>query len=389
MRNTNESFSCRLCGSHDFFILASLDNFPKAAQFFVQNMDDVSDDYPITLNVIECVDCGLIQLKNTPVEYYKNVITAASLSEASKKRIIEEWDPIIKKYDLINKKAIEIGAGKGDFLIGLSNTPIELYGLENSEENLICAKEKKLNVIAGYLLDQNKLKKEYSLVISNNFLEHQPNVKLFISKMRELLIDDGILYLSVPNVEYLLKNDCLYEFVADHLVYFSEATLKKAMEINGFQVLEQYKKNNDNDLVVIARPRKITSLARSKKTVNDIIKSLKEIVIDYKNQNKNVVIWGAGHRALSLMALSELREIDFIIDSASFKQNMYSPILHKKIISPDGFIQLGCDLLIIMLPGSLSEQVINFLRSNKINCEVLVFKDMPLNKSEIFKLVEI
>ncbi len=380
-------FFCRLCGSQEYLDLASLSNFPKAAQFFVQNLDDISQDQPITLNILECIHCGLIQLKNDPVEYYKDVITAASLSEASKKRIIDEWEPIIKKYELDNKKGIEIGAGKGDFLIAMSNSTIDLCGLENSEENLSYARQKKLNVIKGYLLDQNKLKKEYSLVISNNFLEHQPNIKAFISKMRELLIESGILYLSVPNVEYLLKNDCLYEFVADHLVYFSEVSLKKALELNGFEVLEQYKKNNNNDLVVIAKLRKNINLDKSKKSVNNIIKTLKDIVIDYKN--KNIIIWGAGHRALALMALAELREIDYIVDSASFKQDKYSPILHKKIISPEKFIQLRCDLLIIMLPGSLSEQVINFLRSNDVRCEVLVFKDAPLNKNEIFKLAEI
>jgi len=384
---TNKYFFCRLCGSQEYLDLASLDNFPKAAQFFIQNLDNTSQDQPITLNIIECTDCGLIQLKNDPVEYYKDVITAASLSEASKKRIIDEWEPIIKKYELDNKKAIEIGAGKGDFLIAMSNSSLDLCGLENSEENLSYARERRLNVFKGYLLDQNKLKKEYSLVISNNFLEHQPNIKAFISKMRELLVQNGFLYLSVPNVEYLLKNDCLYEFVADHLVYFSEVTLKKALEVNGFEVLEQYKKNNNNDLVVIAKLRKNINLDKSKKTVNNIIKTLKDIVTDYKN--KNIIIWGAGHRALALMALAELREIDYIVDSASFKQDKYSPILHKKIISPEVFIQLKCDLLIIMLPGSLSEQVINFLRSKEIRCEVLVFKDTPLSKNEIFKLAEI
>jgi len=96
------------------------------------------------------------------------------------------------------------------------------------------------------------------------------------------------------------------------------------------------------------------------------------------NKHKNVAIWSAGHRALALMAIAKLEQIKYVIDSATFKQGKFTPILHKKIISPEEFISTNCDLLIIMLPGNYAEQVIRFVEENKITCKVVVFEDKAL-----------
>ena len=375
MKQKNTKFNCRLCGSSRVKSLIDLDGFPKAAQHFITSIDNPEPDDPITLKVCQCNDCGLIQLKNYPVGYYKNVITAASLSESSKDNLVDEWRPFVKKYNIEGKDAIEVGAGRGDFLQVLERLNINAYGIENSTENIKECNKKNLNVDKNYLTElPENFSKKYSLVVCNNFLEHQPKTKEFISYLRDLLIDDGIVYISVPNVDYLLEKACLYEFVADHLVYFTEQTLKKAMEMNGFDILEAYKKNNGNDLVVIAKLQSTVNISKARETVSGIIDSIKKEVNSYKN----VVIWSAGHRALALMAMAKLKEIDYVIDSANFKQGKFTPILHKKIISPEEFINIKCDLLIIMLPGNYAKQVVRFVEENQITCKVIVFEDKAL-----------
>ena len=146
------------------------------------------------------------------------------------------------------------------------------------------------------------------------------------------------------------------------------------MEINGFSLLESYKKNNGNDLVVIAKPETRINIDGAIEAVSDIVKSIQKEV----NKYKNVAIWSAGHRALALMAIAKLEKIKYVIDSASFKQGRFTPILHKKIISPEDFINIKCDLLIIMLPGNYADQVTRFVDENKITCKVIVFEDKVL-----------
>jgi len=375
MKSKNLKFECRLCYSPRTESVIDLDGFPKAAQYFISSLEETEEDQSITLMVCQCIDCGLIQLKNDPVSYYKDVITAASLSEASKEILVNEWRPFIEKYNILGKDAIEVGSGRGDFLEILERLNVNAYGIEHSLENIKECEKKKLNVEKAYLTELSESNnKKYSLVVCNNFLEHQPETKNYLSSLRNLVSDDGVVYISVPNVDYLLEKNCLYEFVADHLVYFTEKTLRKAMEINGFNILESYKKNNGNDLVVIAKPELKINIDGAIDTVSNIVESIQKEVNNYKN----VTIWSAGHRALALMAMAKLEKIKYVIDSATFKQGKFTPILHKKIISPEEFIGIQCDLLIIMLPGNYAEQVIRFVDENKISCKVIIFEDKAL-----------
>ena len=376
MKSQTLEFECRLCCSTRTESIIDLDGFPKSAQYFLSSLADMEEDQSITLMVCQCIDCGLIQLKNNPVSYYKDVITAASLSETSKENLVNEWRPFIEKYNILGQDAIEVGSGRGDFLEVLERLDVDAYGIEHSLENIKECEKKKLNVKKAYLTElPEAYNKRYSLVICNNFLEHQPETKKYLSCLRDLVNDDGVIYISVPNVDYLLEKKCLYEFVADHLVYFTEKTLRKAMEINGFNILESYKKNNGNDLVVIAKPDSKINIDGAMETVAEIVKSVQKEV----NGHKNVAIWSAGHRALALMAIAKLDKIKYVIDSATFKQGKFTPILHKKIISPEEFISIKCDLLIIMLPGNYAEQVIRFVEENEITCKVIAFEDKILS----------
>jgi hydrogenase maturation factor HypE len=125
---------------------------------------------------------------------------------------------------------------------------------------------------------------------------------------------------------------------------------------------------------VIGKPESRINIDGAIDTVSDIVKSIQKEVNNYKD----VAIWSAGHRALALMAMAKLEKIKYVIDSATFKQGKFTPILHKKIISPEDFINIKCDLLIIMLPGNYAEQVISFLDEKKITCKVIVFEDKAL-----------
>jgi 2-polyprenyl-3-methyl-5-hydroxy-6-metoxy-1,4-benzoquinol methylase len=372
--------TCRLCCSDQIASVLNLSGFPKAAQYFLDNLNDKKNDNAIELRICQCASCGLVQLENDPVDYYKNVITAASLTEGSKAALVNEWQPFINKYSLGEKNAIEIGSARGDFLEVLGRLGLKALGLENSAENIFHSREKCMSVKQGYLLDgKNLIDERYALVVCNNFLEHQPLTKEFICGMHTLLREDGIIYISVPNLDYMLQKSCLYEFVADHLVYFTEATLKLAFEMNSFEVLEQYYKNNGNDLVLVAKPKKILDLNTTKEQADKIIESVKNVVKKASCAGNKIAIWGAGHRALALMAMAKLEEVECIVDSAAFKQNKLSPILHKKIISPTEFLNSDCDLLIVMLPGNYSIQVIEYLKSNGKECKTIVFEDQVLD----------
>lgn len=370
---------CRFCqGKGKFFEVITLHNFPKAAQF-LPSVDEFDQDLPIDLKVIECNFCGLVQLDNEPVSYFREVITAASLNDSSKKILKEEFGKIVRKFSLDRAKALEIGAGTGDFLLVLQQLGLDAVGLEYGESNVHKAKTKGVNLIKGCLLEKPKIEHNYKFIVCNNYLEHQPDIRAFLNRMNESLVSDGYIYISVPNLDRIFQKGCFYEFVTDHLVYFSKKTLIRVIEMSGFNVEECYLKNNRNDIVVVAKKRHPRDLDGKKEKMAEIVKSLHRKVEDLTRMGKKVSIWGAGHRALALMALSDVDKINFVIDSAPFKQGKYTPRLRKKIVSPnDFFSNERCDCVIVMLPGSLSGQVKSYLESIEYKGKVVFFEDQVL-----------
>ena len=68
--------NCRIC-NRPCTPLFTLDNQPAG----VQHLPETPDSKGITLNVVQCTGCGLVQLDNEPVWYWKEVIRSSRLSK--------------------------------------------------------------------------------------------------------------------------------------------------------------------------------------------------------------------------------------------------------------------------------------------------------------------
>ena len=68
--------------------------------------------------------------------------------------------------------------------------------------------------------------------------------------------------------------------------------------------------------------------------------------------------------------MSKLKEIEYIVDSAVFKQGKYSPINHTKIVAPKFLKKNKVDLLIVMVPGIYPDEVIKSVKKMKLNTKL-------------------
>ena len=379
--------SCRLCYQKLFDKpLLTLNGMPKAAQHFL-NYDELPSSENITLDIYQCHNCGLVQLSIEPVSYYKDVITAASISGDARKSRLNQMLEFAKKFKLKDKKIIEIGCAKGDMLDVMEEAKMKAYGLEHSSDSILIAKNKGRKIIKGFIDDLKIIEHApFQGFVCFNYLEHVPNPRSVINKIYNNLSDDGVGLVTVPNLNYLLNTKSFYEFVADHLSYFTIETLKNAFYEGNFDVLDCSLINNENDILIIVKKNK-NKIIKKKinfKTINfkndydevdKLITNLKDIIEDYKKKDKKVAVWGAGHRTLALLALSKLQDIEFIVDSAKFKQGMYSPVMNTKIVSPDKLKEGKIDLLIIMVPGIYPDEVIKSVKQMNIDIRIAKLKD--------------
>jgi SAM-dependent methyltransferase len=337
--------------------------FPKAAQYYPEP-DEFTVDRGVVLQIAECPSCGLTQLLNEPVSYYKQVITAASLSPAVREQRLTHFKQLRNSFHE-SPRALEIGCASGENLPLLRSVGYLAHGIEFSPSHTVSAPLPE-GVKNRYLLDLGPDEHgAYDLLISFNYLEHQPDARAFLQQCHALLADGGKLLLTVPNLEYLLASQSAHEFVADHLLYFTSETLETALRVTGFTLTDRQIINNQYDIQVIAEKRTSGAITTSKTALDALVIRFNETLRNLTSQGKKIAIWGAGHRTLALISLSEYHRITCIIDSAKFKHYKFAPISHLKILPPETLLDPACgiDVILVMVPGIYPQEVIAKIRS--------------------------
>ena len=107
--------------------LLTLDNMPASAQH-MPDAQGVKEDRGLTLDLCQCMGCGLVQFDCEPVDYYRDVIRAGGFSKTMVELRRYQYKHLIDSYHLEGKKFIEVGCGQGEFLKVLSEFPVEVPG---------------------------------------------------------------------------------------------------------------------------------------------------------------------------------------------------------------------------------------------------------------------
>ena len=230
-------------------------------------------------DIYECSNCQVLFTHPIPdleilySKYYKsdnylshNKKTSdlfSKLYRAVQKINIAEKANLIERINGQGKKKIlEVGAGTGDFLSAMKKGGWESFGIEPSEQARQVARQHN-NLELYPSLDRIK-ESNFSIITLWHVLEHIPDLRDTINKLRGQLSDNGYLIIAVPNYKSFdarhYKQYWAGYDVPRHLYHFNKRSLKSIMEPNGFELIktkpmvfdsfyvsllsEKYKRNN-------------------------------------------------------------------------------------------------------------------------------------------------
>jgi 2-polyprenyl-3-methyl-5-hydroxy-6-metoxy-1,4-benzoquinol methylase len=346
---------------------------PKAAQY-LPDAESLESDKGVDLEVCQCSGCGLVQLSNDPVPYYKEVIRAAAISEEMTNFRRKQFGSFVQKYSLKGKKVIEIGCGRGEYLSIMQQSGVEAYGLEQAEESVMQCVKSGLKVSKGFIQSSADRLNDapFDAFFILNFLEHLPEPNSTLRGMYNNLTDDAIGLVEVPNFDMILRNKLFSEFIGDHLFYFTKETLSATLRQNGFEIIECNEVWYDYIISAVVKKRKKIDISHFYGYQAQLKSEIEEYVRRYGD--KKVAIWGAGHQALAVISLINLADkIKYVVDSAAFKQGKYTPATHIPIVSPDALDSYPVDAVIVMA-ASYSDEVARIIRQKfdrKVNIAIL------------------
>lgn len=352
--------------------LIDIKNMPSSAQK-IPCKNELEWDKPITLSMCQCEECGLVQLDTEPVDYYKDVIRAGGGTTTMEKLRQEEYTRLLntmKEKGIEGRNIIEVGCGRGEFLNMWKNVKesVSVCGIEHKPDLVKEAKSNGLNVIQMFAEDGAVFPNApYDAFVQFNFLEHQPNPLEMLKCIYKNLKDGAIGLVTVPDFEYIMKYDGYYELIRDHIAYYDERTLRELFERADFKVLNEQIVNRDT-IEIIVEKAKNTGFVKSSfdgifADVEPLLKNYKKIQHDFEkhvkqltNAQKTIAIWGAGHQGFTLAATTDmLGKVQYIIDSAKFKQGRFAPASHVPIVAPSYFSEHPVDEILIVAPGYTEE----------------------------------
>jgi len=95
-----------------------------------------------------------------------------------------------------------------------------------------------------------RVDKKYDFVSLSHVLEHMLDPLDFLVKLRDVLDDDGYVYIAVPDVSRPFDASDKF-FHIEHTIYFSTKTLRQILQKSGFEIVRTW--TNENDLKIICR----------------------------------------------------------------------------------------------------------------------------------------
>ena len=194
---------------------------------------------------------------------------------------------------------------------------------------------------------------------------HIPNPNNTLEAISHNISDEAIGLIEVPNFDMMIKHGLYSEFIGDHLFYFTEKTLSNTLERNGFDIVKSETIWYNYILSMTVKKRKTLDLSNFYIQQDKIAKELHEYI--NKFSEKRVAVYGAGHQALAVIALSDIgSKLKYIVDDATFKQGKFSPSSHVPIVSSSKLNQDPVDAVIIMA-ASYSDEVAQKLQNNHYN----------------------
>jgi 2-polyprenyl-3-methyl-5-hydroxy-6-metoxy-1,4-benzoquinol methylase len=365
---------CHSCGSRTLVVFYEVEKIPVHSCLLMPSRAAALQYPKRDLRLAFCQACGFIQnivFDPSVHEYSARYEETQAFSPRFNQFAGDLAGRLIERYDLREKDILEIGCGKGEFLVLLCEMGHNRgLGIDPG-----CIVERISGEAASRIrFIQDFYSERYShltadFVCCRHTLEHIQPTRQFVQMVRAAIgrRPDTIVFFEVPDVSRVLKEQAFWDIYYEHCSYFSLGSLTRLFRSCGFEILDVAKAFDGQYLLLEARPspspagrmfageNDLEELARDvqgfEATVGRKLLQWKRELRRFKERGQRTVIWGSGSKAVAyLTSLGTEGEIDYVVDINPHKHGMYLAGTGHEIVPPMFLKDYRPDVVIVMNP---------------------------------------
>jgi len=279
---------------------------------------------------------------------------------------------LVERYDLHGGTLVEIGCGKGDFLVQLCERGKNCgWGFDRSfdPDRVDKARRQQINFVQDFYTAEHAGRLRPDFVCCRHVLEHIADPRSFLDELRRGFADraDAALYFEVPNALFTLKDMGIWDLIYEHCGYYTLSSLSGAVASSGFDVVAMGETFDEQFIFVEMRPG--TGRVRGAvpethlpanvgRYANQFAERYREKVLywqersrDLKKAARAAVVWGGGSKGVTFLnALGRESGIDYVVDLNPHKQGKYVAGTGQLVVSPEFLLKLRPTDVIVMNP---------------------------------------
>lgn len=359
---------CPVCESSKLTIFLQRSQVPVHQNLIVTSQEAARSITRGKLDMVVCEDCGFVFNRAFDLsrlsygEDYDNTQSCSAYFDAYLDGLVKD---LVERQGVNNCTIVEVGCGKGQFLRKLVSFPganNKGFGFDPSYAGADTDLDGRL-VFRRCYYDDTCTDIAADVVVCRHVIEHVPEPMALLRSVRAALAHSPKtrVFFETPCVEWILRNQIVWDFFYEHCSLFTAASLSLAFERAGFAV---------ERVEHIFGGQYLWLEARVTDTASHTTPNCFETAVLAKNYGANeetlrqkwlgrllelkklgkVALWGAGAKGATFANLvdPDCTIIDCVVDLYPNKQGRFIPGTGHAIVAPADLPRRGVNSAVLM-----------------------------------------